>query len=244
MKRSRFASPFAARIQRGLADILVVAIDKHKSNDERNSLVADGKALLEADTGFSRAHLDALPADQAIDLLDTVIQLRMWHEPVGAAFLWPYHTKSEPLRTIRLLTDRPDMDRARRARLMRLATLRSLDSYFPQGPQQPTLREPRWSGLRERGNVRAHHADVRPGVAVDVSARAAIAEAERPGGSCSLEALRRTSESAPAGMVRPSAPRVRAGSCPRSVGSSPRRRSGSPPARPRRCRRRRSPRDS
>jgi hypothetical protein len=54
----------------------------------------------------------------------------MWHEPVGAPFLWPYHTKSEPLRTIRLLTDRPEMERARRARLMRLATLRSVDSYF------------------------------------------------------------------------------------------------------------------
>jgi transposase-like protein len=125
-----FASAFATRIQRGLADILVVAFDKHKSNDERNSLVADGKALFEADTGFSRGHLDALPADQAIELLDAVIQLRMWHEPVGAPFLWPYHTKSEPLRTIRLLTDRPEMERARRARLMRLATLRSVDSYF------------------------------------------------------------------------------------------------------------------
>jgi hypothetical protein len=125
-----FASAFAARIRRGLADILVVAFDKHKSNDERNSLVADGKALFESDTGFSRGHLDSLPADQAIELLDTVIQLRMWHEPVGAPFLWPYHTKSEPLRTIRLLADRPEMERARRARLMRLATLRSVDSYF------------------------------------------------------------------------------------------------------------------
>ncbi|WP_415182422.1 hypothetical protein [Phaeovulum sp.] len=49
---------------------------------------------------------------------------------INEAFAWPFHTKSEPYRRIRILTDRDSMAPDRRARLMRLATLRSVDAYF------------------------------------------------------------------------------------------------------------------
>jgi hypothetical protein len=45
-------------------------------------------------------------------------------------FHWPYHTKSEPLKRVQLLTDDTDLDYLAKARLTRLATLRSVDSYF------------------------------------------------------------------------------------------------------------------
>lgn len=47
-----FTSAFAPRITDGLADVIVVRFDKNKSNDQRNSLVAEGKAALELASGI------------------------------------------------------------------------------------------------------------------------------------------------------------------------------------------------
>lgn len=125
-----FISAFAPRIKEGQADVAVVAFDKHKSNDQRNMIVNDGKTALENATSISRSQWKALPAEEAIEITDQVIAQMLIGQPLGDPFEWPFHTKAEPNRKVRILTDCPTMDPDRRARLMRLATLRSVDQYF------------------------------------------------------------------------------------------------------------------
>lgn len=125
-----FTSAFAPRITKGLADIIVVRFDKNKSNDQRNSLVAEGKAALELASGIKSSTWAAMTASEVAEQTDLAVEGLLGTYPVGMPFEWPFHTKSEPGREIRILTDRPSMPNDRRARLMRLATLRSVDSYF------------------------------------------------------------------------------------------------------------------
>ncbi len=125
-----FVSAFAMWVKQARADVIVVNFDKHKSNDQRNMLVGDGKTALELATGISRSQWGALEMDDKLLHTDTAIEgLLQGHLP-AEPFAWPFHTKSEPHRHIRIITDRHDMAPDRRARLMRLATLRSVDSYF------------------------------------------------------------------------------------------------------------------
>lgn len=125
-----FVSAFAMWVKQARADVIVVQFDKHKSNDERNMLVGDGKAALELATGVKQANWAALEMDEKFQRTDTAIEGLLRGHLLGEPFAWPFHTKSEPHRRIRILTDRPDMEPDRRARLMRLATLRSVDAYF------------------------------------------------------------------------------------------------------------------
>ncbi|WP_156945892.1 hypothetical protein [Roseicyclus elongatus] len=125
-----FISAFAPRIKEGKADIAVVAFDKHKSNDQRNMIVNDGKIALELASGIGRSQWSTMPAEDAIKITDHIISQMLVGHPLDAPFDWPFHTKAEPNRKVRILTDRPEMDPDRRARLMRLATLRSVDQYF------------------------------------------------------------------------------------------------------------------
>ncbi|MGR3453614.1 transposase [Pseudooceanicola sp.] len=125
-----FVSAFAPRIKVGRADVIVVHFNKNKSNDERNMLVGDGKAALELATGITQRAWAALKLEEKLQRTDTAIEGLLHGHLLGEPFAWPFHTKSEPHRRIRILTDRPDMAPDRRARLMRLATLRSVDSYF------------------------------------------------------------------------------------------------------------------
>jgi transposase-like protein len=125
-----FVSAFAPWIRDGRADVIVVAFDKHKSNDQRNILVAEGKADLEQATGLSRSLWNMIPAKFSNAIIDKEIEELIRDLPSGVPFEWPFHTKAEPHRRIRILTDRPEMAIDRRARLMRLATLRSVDQYF------------------------------------------------------------------------------------------------------------------
>ncbi|PHP27843.1 hypothetical protein CJ301_09240 [Limimaricola cinnabarinus] len=125
-----FISAFAPWVKDGTADVVVVQFDKHKSNDQRNMLVSEGKVALELATGISQSAWAALDYQDRLDQTDAVIEAMMRGMPLGAPFEWPFHTKSEPSRRVRLLTDRPSMAADRRARLMRLATLRSVDAYF------------------------------------------------------------------------------------------------------------------
>ncbi|ULB09147.1 hypothetical protein ORIO_04290 [Cereibacter azotoformans] len=123
-------SAFAAWIQAGRADVIVIQFDKHQTNDQRNMLVAEGKAALELATGVSQPAWAALPAQDQIDLTDVAVEGLLVGRLPGEPFAWPFHTKSEPHRRIRIITDRIGMAPDRRARLMRLATLRSVDAYF------------------------------------------------------------------------------------------------------------------
>lgn len=125
-----FISAFAPRIKEGKADVAVVAFDKHKSNDQRNMIVNDGKTALELATSIGRSHWKALPAEETIEITDQIIAQMLVGHPLGDPFEWPFHTKAEPHRKVRILTDRSGMDPDRRARLMRLATLRSVNQYF------------------------------------------------------------------------------------------------------------------
>ncbi|MBR9766777.1 MAG: hypothetical protein GYB53_25490 [Rhodobacteraceae bacterium] len=125
-----FVAAFAKRIKEASADVIVVQFDKHQSNDQRNMLVGDGKASLELATGIARSQWPSLKLRDQLELTDVAIEGMLQDHLLGAPFAWPFHTKSEPHRRIRILTDRVDMEPDRRARLMRLATLRSVDAYF------------------------------------------------------------------------------------------------------------------
>ena len=125
-----FVSAFAPWIKAERVDVAVVSFDKHQSNDARNALVSDGKAALEIATGMSRSAWAKLSAQQAIEQTDLAVERLLGQNAIAAPFSWPFHTKSEPHRKIRLLTDRIAMAPDRRARLMRLATVRSVDAYF------------------------------------------------------------------------------------------------------------------
>ena len=125
-----FVTAFAPWVKSHRADVSIVRFDKHQSNDQRNMLVTEGKARLAAETGISSGAWAKLSAQQAYQEIDVAIERLLEDGQVGEPFDWPFHTKSEPQRQIRLITDRASMDPARRARLMRLSTLRSVDSYF------------------------------------------------------------------------------------------------------------------
>lgn len=125
-----FVAAFAKRIKEASVDVIVVQFDKHQSNDQRNMLVGDGKASLELATGIARSQWPSLKLRDQLELTDIAIEGMLRDHLLGAPFAWPFHTKSEPHRRIRILTDRVDMEPDRRARLMRLATLRSVDAYF------------------------------------------------------------------------------------------------------------------
>lgn len=125
-----FVSAFAPLIKARRVDVAVVKFDKYQSNDQRNYLVQDGLDALYNASGIGRSEWYKKPVAEKNEILDEIIEKMLKNHICGTPFDWPFHTKSEPLRSIRLLTDHPTMDPRRRARLMRLSTLRSVDSYF------------------------------------------------------------------------------------------------------------------
>ncbi|WP_102858484.1 hypothetical protein [Phaeobacter inhibens] len=84
----------------------MVRFDKNKSNDQRNSRVAEGKAALESASGIKASACAAMTAAEQTDL---VVEGLLETHPVGMPFDWPFHTRSEPGREIRTLTGRPSM---------------------------------------------------------------------------------------------------------------------------------------
>lgn len=125
-----FISAFAPWILQRRADVVGIQFDKHQTNDQRNRLVSEGKGTLELMTGISRSQWPDMPASHASAVIDEMVMQMLKGSALSAPFEWPFHTKSEPHRQIRLLTDHIGADPARRARQMRLATLRSVDAYF------------------------------------------------------------------------------------------------------------------
>ena len=112
------------------ADVIVMAFNKQQTNDARNALVVDGRVELAQDTGITASLFDTIPTRYAFEIIDQATVERLRGAVSGAVYHWPYHTKSEPNRRIRILTDRGQIPIDRQARLMRLATLRSVDAYF------------------------------------------------------------------------------------------------------------------
>lgn len=120
-----FVSAFAPWITAERVDVAVVSFDKHQSDDARNALVSGGRAALE----ILRSGWAKLSAQQAIEQTDLAVERLLCQNAIVAPFSWPFLTKMEPPRKIRLLTDRIATAPDRRARLMRLAILRSVDAY-------------------------------------------------------------------------------------------------------------------
>lgn len=125
-----FVSAFAPWIRDRRVDVIVVDFDKEQSNDQRLNLVNEGKERLELDSNIPKDVFDEIPPQTKIEIQDILIEEILEDQPITMPFEWPYHTKPEPHRRIRILTDRDSMPADRRARLMRLATLRSVDAYF------------------------------------------------------------------------------------------------------------------
>lgn len=125
-----FIAVFAPEVSEGRADIAPVVFDKYLVNDVREMLAFAGRKLLRTELGLNEEEIDLVPTKFLHHVIDKLIEPRLLGTAIGQPFVWPYHTKSEPNRTIDLLTDRPTLMNDRRARLMRLATLRSVDSYF------------------------------------------------------------------------------------------------------------------
>lgn len=121
-----FISAFAPVIKNEPADVIVVAFYKN----QWNIIVADGKAALELATGISQTEWKSTPMEYANLITDQEIEQLIQGLPIDTPYEWPFHTKAEPHRKLRILTDHPGMAPNRRARLMRLATLRSVDQYF------------------------------------------------------------------------------------------------------------------
>lgn len=128
--RLAITSAMADLIKDGRAQITTVSFEKGMNNDRRNRIVAEGRARLSAMTGKSVKELDALPNQEFTDLVDQIIAPLLENVDLRKGFLWPFHTKSEPNRTIKVITPYADAAPESMARMLRLATLRSVDSYF------------------------------------------------------------------------------------------------------------------
>ena len=88
-----FISAFATWIEAKRADVIVVAFEEHKSNDQRNTIVSDGKETLELATDVPRAQWSRIPTNYAILIIDNEIEHMINGLPLSAPFEWPFHTK-------------------------------------------------------------------------------------------------------------------------------------------------------
>ncbi|GHE04175.1 hypothetical protein GCM10008024_30280 [Allgaiera indica] len=125
-----FLAAFAPEVREGRVDVATVAFDKYQANDVREALYAEGRKKLREALGLTAYQLDSLPEAVLNEEIDREIVKSLIGHTIGTPFAWPYHTKSEPMRSVDLKTDRAELSTDRCARLMRLATLRSVDSYF------------------------------------------------------------------------------------------------------------------
>ena len=128
--KAAFTSAVSDLVKQERADIALVFFDKKMTNDARNAAWSSGRSLLAGQTGLTVSQLDELSNEDHADLVDAEIASSIVGQSLAHGFCWPYHTKSEPDRRIKLITDRPGLSARSAARLLRLATLRSVDAYF------------------------------------------------------------------------------------------------------------------
>ncbi|MBU2361183.1 MAG: hypothetical protein KKB02_20000, partial [Alphaproteobacteria bacterium] len=130
-----FLSAFAPEVKAGRADVAVVSFDKGMTNDMRNCVVAKGRTDLCAATGLTPSELNLIPSEYFADIVDQEVAVKIIGEDLRTGYQYPFSSKSEPHKRVKLLTDNPDKSYRSKARLSRLATLRSVDSYFQKFPQ-------------------------------------------------------------------------------------------------------------
>lgn len=125
-----FFSTFAPEVKAGRAEVAVVSFDKGMTNDMRNCVVAKGRTDLCAATGLTPGELNLIPSEYFADIVDQEVAVAIIGKDLRTGYQYPFSSKSEPHKRVKLLTDNPDKSYRSKARLLRLATLRSVDSYF------------------------------------------------------------------------------------------------------------------
>ncbi|WP_147094954.1 hypothetical protein [Roseovarius sp. TE539] len=130
-------------IKAGRVNVAEVSFLKGLSNDKRMDYAQKGRELLQ--DALTSLHneieevRDEFPRVSDLAAL-TVLDLRFqfgWgpsalrgNQLAKSVYRWPYHSKAEPEKTIRLLTDRGDMDWDSLARFMVRASNHPVDAYF------------------------------------------------------------------------------------------------------------------
>jgi transposase-like protein len=127
----------------GRVDICEVAFAKGLTNDVRLELAAEGnrireeqKALLAEEIAELRDQIPHLSEDEAIIYLNLFCRYGVASRRVRGVDLrdnglsWPFHSKGEPRKHIRILTDVGDRSYARIARLLNRASIHPVDAYF------------------------------------------------------------------------------------------------------------------
>jgi len=91
--RLAFVSVMADLIKDRDAQIAVVSFSKGMTNDKRNQVVADGRALLRAVTGKTAEELDALSNQDFADLLDSTVAPLLAGKDLITGVTWPFHNE-------------------------------------------------------------------------------------------------------------------------------------------------------
>ncbi len=130
-------------IKAGRVNVAEVSFKKGMINDDRQALASRGRAMLTNAIAAETQNMALVKADfphlsdfQAITLILLWKNYRTLSPAERAAKLaksgvpWPFHTKSEPFKTIRLKTDLDDMGWDGLAKFFSSATIHPVDSYF------------------------------------------------------------------------------------------------------------------
>lgn len=130
-------------INSGQVNVAEISFQKGLTNDDKQRLANEGRALFEQAVAAEADNIarvrevyPSLTDMQAITLLMLWKNFRE-HSATDRAELfaqkgvpWPYHKKPEPMKAIRLKTDRGDMGWDDLARFFASATLHPVDAYF------------------------------------------------------------------------------------------------------------------
>lgn len=133
----------ASDIKAGRMNVAEVSFLKGLSNDKRMDYARRGRELLRGAQSSLHSEIEVVREEYpgvsdlvALTILDLKIRFG-WGTPAlrgdqlaKVGYGWPYHSKAEPEKVIRLITDRGDMDWDAIARFMVRASNHPVDAYF------------------------------------------------------------------------------------------------------------------
>lgn len=130
-------------VKSGRVNVAEVSFKKGLTNDVRLQLASKGRQLLEAALVAEAGNMASVQADFPwLNDFQTITLIALWknyrslspreraEEFAKAGVPWPFHTKGEPLKKIRLKTDLDDMGWDGLARFFANATIHPVDAYF------------------------------------------------------------------------------------------------------------------
>lgn len=130
-------------IRAGRVDVCEVSFEKGMTNDSRLELAVEGnrireeqKFLILDDISALREQFPYLSEDEAIIYFNLVYRYRSaTREQRGIdlrdnGLSWPFHSKGEPMKRIRILTDVRDRSFIHIARLLNRSSIHPVDAYF------------------------------------------------------------------------------------------------------------------